>query len=61
MGYRVNEIIGRLSLEKANAVKIIYQAIQNTPWATHEDKEKVEQALIKWVYENVQSEEYKDK
>jgi len=53
MGFRVNEIIGRLSLEKAEAVKIIYQAIQNTPWATSEDKEKVEQALMKWIYENV--------
>lgn len=55
MEFRVNEIIGRLSLEKAEAVKIVYQAIQNTQWATNEDKEKVEQALIKWVYENVQS------
>lgn len=54
MEYRVNEIIERLSSEKAKAVKIIYQAIQNTPWATKEDKEKIEQALIKWVYENVQ-------
>jgi len=53
MEYRVNEIIGHLSLEKAEAVKIVYQAIQNTPWATKEDKEKVEQALMKWIHENV--------